>query len=176
MPKPSAINEIWTEERVATLKRLWSEGVTASAIGDQIGATKNSVLGKVHKLKLASRKNSQNNTRSQQRDAGKANRNQMRASRPSNGRGNPQPHHVAAKIARKPVAIAPFDVEDNADATDVTHLIGVLGLTEQTCRWPVKGQGSAMLFCGVAKDRHAGPYCPEHSRRGGIQYDKGARP
>lgn len=171
------VNEIWTEEKIEALKGLWRDGLTATAIGEQLGCTKNSVLGKAHKLKLSSRRTLQTQTKAQKSAAGKANADRMRASRSPHGRGLPQPHHIMAKSAqRKPPAIVPFDVEDVGEGVDVTHLIGVLDLTEHTCKWPVQGEGSATLFCGVAKDRHAGPYCPEHSRRGGIAYDKGARP
>ncbi len=45
----------WTDEKVATLKKLWDEGLTTGEIGKRLGVSKNSVVGKVHRLKLKSR-------------------------------------------------------------------------------------------------------------------------
>ena len=46
----------WTDERVETLKKLWTEGLSASQIAKQLGGvTRNAVIGKVHRLGLAGR-------------------------------------------------------------------------------------------------------------------------
>ncbi|SDD96994.1 GcrA cell cycle regulator [Paracoccus isoporae] len=46
----------WTDERVETLKRMWSEGQSASQIAKELGAvTRNAVIGKVHRLGLSNR-------------------------------------------------------------------------------------------------------------------------
>ncbi len=46
----------WTEERVETLKRMWSEGQSASQIAKELGGvTRNAVIGKVHRLGLSNR-------------------------------------------------------------------------------------------------------------------------
>ena len=46
----------WTEERVSLLRKLWTEGLSASQIAKQLGGvTRNAVIGKVHRLGLAGR-------------------------------------------------------------------------------------------------------------------------
>ena len=46
----------WNEERVELLRKLWSEGLSASQIAAQLGSvSRNAVIGKVHRLKLSSR-------------------------------------------------------------------------------------------------------------------------
>ena len=41
----------WTDERVELLRKLWSEGLSASQIAAQLGGvTRNAVIGKVHRL------------------------------------------------------------------------------------------------------------------------------
>jgi GcrA cell cycle regulator len=46
----------WTDERVELLKKLWSEGLSARQIADQLGGvTRNAVIGKVHRLGLSGR-------------------------------------------------------------------------------------------------------------------------
>src|SRR5437588_11168970 len=46
----------WTDERVETLKKLWTEGLSASQIAAELGGiTRNAVIGKVHRLGLSGR-------------------------------------------------------------------------------------------------------------------------
>ncbi|TMJ35628.1 MAG: hypothetical protein E6G89_18230 [Alphaproteobacteria bacterium] len=47
----------WTDERVELLKRLWTEGLSASQIAGRLGngVTRNAVIGKVHRLNLSGR-------------------------------------------------------------------------------------------------------------------------
>ncbi|TIU59038.1 MAG: GcrA cell cycle regulator, partial [Mesorhizobium sp.] len=46
----------WTDERVELLRKLWSEGLSASQIAAQLGGvSRNAVIGKVHRLKLSGR-------------------------------------------------------------------------------------------------------------------------
>ena len=46
----------WTDERVELLKKLWTEGHSASQIAKELGGvTRNAVIGKVHRLGLSNR-------------------------------------------------------------------------------------------------------------------------
>ena len=46
----------WTEERTATLKRMWEGGSTATEIAKELGeVSRNAVIGKAHRLGLKSR-------------------------------------------------------------------------------------------------------------------------
>ena len=46
----------WTDERIERLKELWSKGMTASQIADELGGvSRNAVIGKAHRLGLQSR-------------------------------------------------------------------------------------------------------------------------
>ena len=46
----------WTDERVELLKKMWSEGQSASQIAKELGSvTRNAVIGKVHRLGLSNR-------------------------------------------------------------------------------------------------------------------------
>lgn len=47
---------MWTDEKVKLLKKLWSEGYSASQIAAEIGGvTRNAVIGKTHRLGLSGR-------------------------------------------------------------------------------------------------------------------------
>jgi GcrA cell cycle regulator len=70
MPK-----RFWTQARIAELKRLWSAGKTADAIGAALGGiTRSAVLGKVFRLRLIAqnRKRSVPDDPPARRRAGKA--------------------------------------------------------------------------------------------------------
>ena len=46
----------WTDERVELLKKMWTEGQSASQIAKELGSvTRNAVIGKVHRLGLSNR-------------------------------------------------------------------------------------------------------------------------
>ena len=45
----------WTVEMVEDLKKMWAEGLTTGEIGKKLGVSKNSIVGKVHRLGLSGR-------------------------------------------------------------------------------------------------------------------------
>ncbi len=46
----------WTDERIERLKKMWSQGATASQIADELGGvSRNAVIGKAHRLGLEQR-------------------------------------------------------------------------------------------------------------------------
>src|SRR3954454_22896982 len=46
----------WTDERIERLKSLWTKGMTASHIADELGGvSRNAVIGRAHRLGLQSR-------------------------------------------------------------------------------------------------------------------------
>jgi GcrA cell cycle regulator len=52
----------WPQQAVDRLRTLWAEGVSAAEIGRRMGLSKHSVLGKIHRLNLASRPSPINRT------------------------------------------------------------------------------------------------------------------
>jgi GcrA cell cycle regulator len=45
----------WNDETIARLRALWAEGLSTAEIGRRMGISKNAVVGKAHRLLLASR-------------------------------------------------------------------------------------------------------------------------
>ena len=56
----------WNQQKVENLKKLWNEGVATSRIGEQLGFTKNAVIGKAFRLGLERRQNSRKKTTNSQ--------------------------------------------------------------------------------------------------------------
>ena len=45
----------WSDDIIARLRALWAEGLTTAEIGRRLGISKNSVVGKAHRLDLPAR-------------------------------------------------------------------------------------------------------------------------
>jgi len=75
----------WTPDRVSKLKELWGKGNTASQIAEIIGdVTRNAVIGKAHRLNLATKsipKNSNSREQTKFKDSTNKNEKQTRRSR-----------------------------------------------------------------------------------------------
>ena len=146
----------WTDERVETLKKLWTDGLSASQIAAELGGiTRNAVIGKVHRLGLS----------------GRAKTPAVAAPRPRKPR---QPAHmlrVARPVVRGNTALAQafeLDVEPESEIVDNVIPIGqrrnLLELSEDTCRWPIGDPGNPdFFFCG-GPTLTALPYCAYHCR------------
>ena len=146
----------WTDERVELLKKLWSDGLSASQIAAELGGiTRNAVIGKVHRLGLSGRAKSASST----------------AARPRKARASSQLLRLARASIRGNTALAhAYEFETEATPELIENIIPIgqrrtlLELTEQTCRWPIGDPGSSdFFFCGG--NPIAGlPYCAYHSR------------
>lgn len=45
----------WTDERLELLRRLWGNGLSITQIGNELGVSRNAVVGKVHRMGLPKR-------------------------------------------------------------------------------------------------------------------------
>ena len=146
----------WTDERVENLKKLWSDGLSASQIAAELGGiTRNAVIGKVHRLGLSGRAKSPTSAAPRPRKA-RASSQMLRVSRPS-VRGNTALAHA-------------YEVDQEPESEHVNNIIplgqrrSILDLTEETCRWPIGDPGSTeFFFCG-GQALTSLPYCSYHSR------------
>jgi GcrA cell cycle regulator len=159
----------WTDDRVELLKKLWTEGLSASQIAGRLGAgvTRNAVIGKVHRLNLSGR------AQQPRAAAARAPRKQREPSLPG-GHGNGRPSMPSTgSAALKPMPRAeaqprpqalpepqPVRLVDLAKGGRVT----ILHLSEKTCKWPIGDPGAEeFCFCGHGP-REGSPYCEYHAR------------
>ena len=140
----------WTDERVATLKKLWLDGLSASQIAKQLGGvTRNAVIGKVHRLGLSGRAAPSQPARPA-----------FKAPRPARVAA-PAPAPVAPRRAPIDAPVAPslpsiLRQESPGSAT-------VLTLGAHMCKWPIGDPATeGFTFCG--KGSHDGPYCDAHAQ------------
>ena len=167
----------WTDKRVDLLKKLWTDGLSASQIAAELGGiTRNAVIGKVHRLGLSGRAKTAAPVTKQRRPRS--------ATAPVTAAAAPQQTTVqATSTIRTPSAGTPQlrgatalkmapqeDVAIDVEAAPLAELVPfteratILTLTERTCKWPIGDPSSAdFYFCG----RHSEPgvpYCPQHCR------------
>ena len=46
---------VWTDDKIKKLKKLWTAGKSTAEIAKALGMSKNSIIGKVHRLELSAR-------------------------------------------------------------------------------------------------------------------------
>ena len=159
----------WTEDRVELLKKLWTEGLSASQIAGRLGSgvTRNAVIGKVHRLNLSGR--AQQPRATQPRAPRKQREPSLAGARPAGMPSMP----TAGNTAMKPMLRAdvqprqaalpepqPVRLIDLAKGGRVT----ILHLSDKTCKWPIGDPGSEeFCFCGHGP-RASSPYCEYHAR------------
>lgn len=170
----------WTDERVEILKKMWGEGQSASQIAKELGGvTRNAVIGKVHRLGLSNRAGSAGAKAAAKEKAPKA-----EAKKPAPApAAKPQPKTESAapppqpKVAGRRAIIPagqPLPPQPSANEISPEALakvnevekkskkIGLMELTERTCKWPVGDPATEdFWFCGLPV-KSGKPYCEAH--------------
>ena len=139
----------WTTERVELLKIHFAAGLSCREIADDIGVSRNAVIGKLSRLNL---------TREKAGDARRPAR--------TDAANRPRPRSVPRLQYRLLQAAANEEPIHNA------HRCSLLDLSEERCRWPISTPGAAdFCFCGNPPIKGL-PYCAGHTR---LAYRPGLR-
>lgn len=149
----------WTEDRVATLSKLWADGLSASQIAKQLGGvTRNAVIGKVHRLGLSGRakpsrpKPAKPATAAKPKLAPKPARTAAKATAP---KPKPAPKEQLPVSVEQP----PLEAKPLKDGTYAT----ILTITDHMCKFPIGDpKADEFRFCGRKTDPDE-PYCTPHS-------------
>lgn len=170
----------WTDDRVEILKKMWGEGQSASQIAKELGGvTRNAVIGKVHRLGLSNRattgaaakpdakpkaeikpkpapKPEKPEKPEMRTEAAAPPKSNLPARRQIIPAGQPLPPQPSANEI-SPEALAKVnEVEKKAKK------IGLMELTERTCKWPVGDPATEdFWFCGLPV-KQGKPYCEAH--------------
>ena len=151
----------WNDERVELLKKLWSEGLSASQIAGRLGGvTRNAVIGKVHRLGLSGRATTSRMKSHRPRARVAQQQQPKRLAKPRfTAQGNPAVRSLYQMDAEPFVpTVEELDIPLKERRTIAT-------LTECNCRWPIGDpQMADFHFCN--RDKVPGlPYCEFHARR-----------
>jgi GcrA cell cycle regulator len=152
----------WTDERVELLKKLWSDGLSASQIAGELGGiTRNAVIGKVHRLGLSGRAKAPSSAAPRIRKPRAPSATFVRSARPAI-RGNTALAHAMPFLDTDPEPDPEPEMLDNI--IPIGQRCTILQLTEATCHWPIGDPSSPdFFFCG-GKSLTAQPYCAYHCR------------
>jgi GcrA cell cycle regulator len=145
----------WTDQRVADLRRLWADGLSASQIATRLGGcTRNAVIGKVHRLGLAKRATTSRARSPNRRPRGSG---PPRPRQPKKDRGFMAAPLPDAEVKAFTLTVHPEDAAINR------RPLAELGLAD--CRWPIGDpRHDDFGFCG-ASALQGRPYCERHSAR-----------
>jgi GcrA cell cycle regulator len=153
----------WSDERVELLRKLWSEGLSASQIAAELGGiTRNAVIGKVHRLGLSGRAKATGATTPRPRKPIRP------PGQPPHPAAGPHTRGNTALAAQPATEAAPLPVYAPAPREDVvvpmSERVTIMELRESMCRWPLGDPTTPEFrFCG-ARSIVGLPYCPHHSR------------
>lgn len=141
----------WTQDEVNLLTSLWNQGQTATVIAGQLGKSRNSVIGKAHRLKL-----------------------NKRAPTPAKkGEGRRRVRRAPAPSRRKPTASAAIFVAPAPilPPQKIEGGVSILDLEHHHCRAIVgTGDDGMARYCGghkagMASTGHPSSYCAEHGAK-----------
>jgi GcrA cell cycle regulator len=151
---------IWTDERLATLAKMWGDGASAAEIASVLrnGISRSAVLGKARRLGLTKPKASPIVSAARTGDGRR--RNRFRSNLPSRysaSEPDEDPMFAVDGIDGTP---APADLDIPAEQRKT-----LLQLTDKTCKWPVGDlRDPGFFFCG-GEPLDGFPYCRHHARR-----------
>lgn len=179
----------WTDERVETLKKMWGEGQSASQIAKELGGvTRNAVIGKVHRLGLSNRAGGGSSKAAPKEKAPskpsapkappkpKASTSAPAASKPEKEVLELDENGIPISAARRAIIPAGQPLPPQPSANEISpealakvseveksaKKIGLMELTEKTCKWPVGDPATDdFWFCGLPVQQGK-PYCEAH--------------
>ncbi|SLN09594.1 GcrA cell cycle regulator [Roseivivax jejudonensis] len=179
----------WTDERVELLKKMWSEGQSASQIAKELGGvTRNAVIGKVHRLGLSNRTGAE--PAAAEPAAAPTKSAEPKPKTPAEPAPAPEPEPATAAAAAAPAPetksaapaprgkivpagqplppqpsaneISPEALAKVSEVEKTAKRLSLMELTERTCKWPVGDPATEEFwFCGLPVQQGK-PYCEAH--------------
>jgi GcrA cell cycle regulator len=135
----------WTTERIELLQIHFTAGLSCREIANEIGVSRNAVIGKLSRLNLTREK-------------------KLVIRRDGAGKSRPRSvPRLQYRMLRKLFSDAlPADGEDQIIHSD--QHCSLLELSEERCRWPISSPGEKdFCFCGN-RPLEGVPYCAGHAR------------
>ena len=138
----------WTAERVELLKSHFAAGLSCREIANDIGVSRNAVIGKLSRLNLTREKNGES-------------RRTARKDKAKEKRPGSVPRLQYQMLRRLYAEAQP--AADN-EIIHSEHRCSLLELSEEKCRWPISTPGEKdFCFCGNRPLKGL-PYCAGHTR------------
>jgi GcrA cell cycle regulator len=141
----------WTLERIELLKSHFAAGLSCREIANEIGVSRNAVIGKLSRLNLTREKT-------------------IRVRRDDAGTSRPKSVPRLYRMLRQLFTEAQSPAENETIRSE--QHCSLLELSEERCRWPISSPGEKdFCFCGNLPLEGL-PYCAGHTR---LAYLPGSR-
>src|SRR5574344_2551111 len=172
----------WTDKMVEDLKIMWKQGLTTGEIGKRLGVSKNSIIGKVHRLGLSGRPSpikkktdtqvapkiedkptSKPSTSQAEKPLEKAKTKPIQEKTPQLPKGNKlsTPTELSSEKSAQRMETIRNSMQVNHPHKH--HKVSLTDLDNHTCRWPIGDpKDDTFHFCGK-KVKIGQTYCDEHS-------------
>lgn len=155
--KPNDCTAKWTDERVEILKTEWATGKSATQIAVILGGvTRNSIIGKVHRMGLPGRAEASAPRKLEPRKLATVAPSKPRAIAP----GNPLENAIAAATANAQARERPEPPSDIKCEPRIWTDRGA------GCNWVVSGRGADSMAC--CNRVHARGWCKAHYKLGTV--------
>lgn len=144
----------WTEARIEELLRMWRTGLTTYQMADTFGVSRNTICGKLHRVKIA-----------RGLIEGKP-----RVRKPSTTDKPPRRKPMLTLPGRAAFVITAH--RQDAAKPDEGQLASIIDVTG--CKWPVKDDPSyvgGVAFCNHGTDEGKS-YCPYHTAESVASYSR----
>lgn len=165
----------WTDEMVDQLRAMWVEGLTTGEIGKRLGVSKNSIVGKVHRLGLSGRPS----PIKKKEDGNAAAPAAEPQAKPAKEKNPPKEPKAAKPKPEKTAVAEEVSVEKMPEKTECVSKphshngkTMLTDLDNHTCRWPLGDpKDENFHFCGK-KVRIGQTYCDEHANIAYVKANK----
>ena len=142
---------VWTDEAVEELKKMWDKGMTTGQIAKALNVTKNSIIGKVHRLCLTARPSPIKKS---------SDKPEKKATTPKQAKEVKK--ETTKSVSKKETSVVAETEKKVAPVVEETN-IPLVKLDNHTCRWPM-GDPRDEDFCFCGKRIKTGQtYCEEHA-------------
>lgn len=161
----------WTDQMVEDLKKMWEKGLTTSEIGKRLGVSKNSIVGKVHRLQLSGRPSpikKKDAPAEEKTTSAKPSKEVKNVSAPAEPEVKTKEEKAPTKtkpikeevIEAEPISVLAPEPQKTERPSGKTMLTD---LDNHTCRWPIGDpKDENFHFCG-RKVKIGQTYCEEHA-------------
>ncbi len=177
----------WTDQMVEDLKIMWKQGLTTAEIGKRLGVSKNSIVGKVHRLGLSGRpspikkKDANPTSVVENKKTTKEKTTKVEKVEPV----KPAKEEIKKQVkeetkvekVEKTVVVEPINPIEKEEIKEIkikecqksdfdksAKAVSLMELDNHTCRWPIGDpKDENFHFCG-RKVRIGQTYCDEHSQ------------
>lgn len=163
----------WTDEMVEDLRKMWHEGLTTGEIGKRLGVSKNSIVGKVHRLGLSGRPSPIKKKDEPTKEKNEPLKETVKKEEKNVKKTKPEKNIKEDTVSKTEIETTVSEIKEERieiirSSSKVEHpkqhgKITLTDLDNHTCRWPIGDpKDENFHFCGK-KIKIGQTYCEEHA-------------